>query len=103
MMMMPDSNNFTNIGMEASAPPPPYDAHTFPVQSKEDQLRDIVNRHEISSFFAGKLQKLKSFKIVFVFDDSGSMNTTLEESPLNTSTNKVFIINLKGEWRNSNQ
>ena len=91
MMMMPESN-FTNIGMEASAPPPPYDAHNFPIQSKDDQLRDIVNRHEISSFFASKLQKLKSFKIVFIFDDSGSMNTTLDESPLNTSTTKVLIV-----------
>lgn len=86
--------NFTNINQsftEASAPlpPPPYEAHYPPLKSNEEILSEIINRYEISSFFAGKLQKLKSFKIVFIFDDSGSMNMILEESPLNTSTNKV--------------
>lgn len=95
-------NTFTNIGdqQEATAPPflpppPPYEAHQYSAsqpKSKDDMLHDIISRHEISSFFAGKLQKLKTFKIVFIFDDSGSMNTTLDESPLNTTTFKVSLF-----------
>ena len=35
------------------------------------------------------MQLLLSYKIVFVFDDSGSMNTTLNDSPLNNA-NSLF-------------
>lgn len=33
--------------------------------------------------FAQRLQQLNGFKIVYIFDDSGSMNATLMDSPLN--------------------
>ena len=73
--------------------PPPYSQVPPSVpqdQIRENQFRDIVNRYEISLPFSSKLQKLNMFKIVFIFDDSGSMNATLEESPLNKGLIKVL-------------
>ncbi len=51
--------------------------------SREELYRDIINRHEINLDYAQRLQLLQGYKIVFIFDDSGSMNTPLVESPLN--------------------
>lgn len=78
--------------MSAPPPYPSYD-NTFdygqnmnqpqaPI-SREDKYRGIVNKHEISLDFAQRLQQLQGFKIVFIFDDSGSMNAPLIDSPLN--------------------
>ena len=58
-------------------------------RTREEKYREIINRHEISLYYSQKLQSLYSFKIVFIFDDSGSMNTSLNESPLNTSMYKA--------------
>lgn len=57
--------------------------------SLEEKFRQIVQRYEISALFAQKLQILQSFKIVFLIDDSGSMNSNLQDSPLN-NTNNLF-------------
>ena len=53
--------------------------------SKEDKFRTIINKHEISLDFSQRLQQLQGFKIAFIFDDSGSMNTPLMDSPLNNN------------------
>lgn len=50
---------------------------------REDVFREIVDKHEISLDFAQRLQQLNGYKIVFIFDDSGSMNAPLMDSPLN--------------------
>ena len=55
--------------------------------SREHKFREIIQKHEISSDFANRLQQLQGFKVVFIFDDSGSMNTVLQDSPLNNSSN----------------
>jgi len=55
----------------------------------ESQFKEIMQKHRISLFFAKKLKNLNSFKIVFILDDSGSMNTILEESPLNKGSFKA--------------
>ena len=57
--------------------------------SREQRLRSVVQKYEISRFFSDKLQLLQTFKIVFLFDDSGSMNSTLNDSPLNNQ-NSLF-------------
>jgi hypothetical protein len=80
-----------------SAPPPPYQKeeefnNVSPSQvtlSRESRFREIINKHEISNEFSSRLQLLNGFKIVFIFDDSGSMQTVLQDSPLNTS-NTLF-------------
>ena len=51
--------------------------------STEEKYREIVNKHEINIEYAKRLNLLQGYKIVFIFDDSGSMNTPLSESPLN--------------------
>jgi len=56
--------------------------------SLEQKYQNIVRKYEISTMFAQKLQILQSYKIVFVFDDSGSMNTTLQVKI------KIIIIKL---------
>ena len=78
---------------------PPYYSVTYPNEfqfnqtvsgghvSKEEKFRTIVHKHEISLDFSQRLQQLQGFKIVFIFDDSGSMNTPLMDSPLNTANN----------------
>ena len=57
--------------------------------SREEKFRNILNKHEISIEFSKRLQQLLGFKIVFIFDDSGSMNTPLNDSPLNNN-NTLF-------------
>ena len=60
-------------------PPPPYqEAPTsspnnseFDRSINEQKYREIINKYEISHLFSQKLQFLFSFKIVFIFDDSG--------------------------------
>ena len=51
--------------------------------SREELFHEIIEKHEINMDYAHRLQILQGFKIVFIFDDSGSMNTPLAESPLN--------------------
>ena len=51
--------------------------------NKEDIFRNLILKYEISQEFAVRLQQLRDCKIVFIFDDSSSMNATLSESPLN--------------------
>lgn len=101
------SNAYNSGGAAPSAPPSYQEAinespqnnlrHRFPQgaggiaggneqgpNSRQSRLNAIVQKYEISELFARKLtQKLNSFKIVFIFDDSGSMSTRLDESPLN--------------------
>jgi hypothetical protein len=52
-------------------------------------FKDLMEKHGISIFFANKLKNLSNFKIVFILDDSGSMNTILEDSPLNKGSFKA--------------
>jgi hypothetical protein len=40
----------------------------------------IISIYLVSASFAERLQKLKGYEIVFICDDSGSMNTPLGES-----------------------
>ena len=71
--------------------PPPYQElpnQSFqndaqPQQSREQIFRNVLFKYEISQTYANMLQQLQGFKIVFIFDDSSSMNSVLEESPLN--------------------
>lgn len=65
---------------------PGYPApNPYPQLSTEDKFRAIVDKHEISLDMAQRLQQLRGFKIVFIFDDSGSMNAPLDDSPLNNA------------------
>ena len=72
--------------------PPSY--HEFeqnqqqaPIMNREELFRHIVQKYEINRTYSDKLQILQGFKIVFVFDDSGSMKSTLDDSPLNKNNN----------------
>lgn len=77
------SNEFTDI-----AAPPSYYSSTkqpdlYDINSREEKFRSIVDKHEISLDFSQRLQQLQGFKVVFIFDDSGSMRAPLMDSPLN--------------------
>jgi hypothetical protein len=88
---------FSDVLLQSEGAPPPYkEEEAFITENsnenesnREDRFRSIIRKHEISNEFSARLQQLNGFKIVFIFDDSGSMNTTLNESPLNTS-NTLF-------------
>ena len=98
-MMSDGSNNDFKIGFadtsqvnfqNASAPidqPPSYSeskSYTGNMNTNPNLLfQQIKAKYEISKEFGDKLQLLQGFKIVFIFDDSGSMNTILQDSPLN--------------------
>jgi len=73
---------------EASSAPPSYQEvqHTPQQTSREDIFRSIIQKYEISRTYSDKLQILQGFKIVFIFDDSGSMKSTLDDSPLNKTS-----------------
>ena len=57
--------------------------------TREEKFRHIIRKFEISNEYANRLQKIVGFKVVFIFDDSGSMNTILQDSPLN-NPNRLF-------------
>jgi len=59
---------------------------TNPLLTVEQKYKSIIQKYEINTYFSQKLQILNSYKIVFVFDDSGSMNTILQDSPLNNKS-----------------
>jgi hypothetical protein len=91
-----NNNNQTPYGMGSSPQLPPpqpapmqqqFAATGQPQRSREEIFREIVRKYEINPDYAKRLQCLQGFKIVFVLDDSSSMNTTLDDSPLNNVTN----------------
>jgi hypothetical protein len=45
------------------------------VLTKDERFKKLMLKYEITAF--EKLKKLNDFKIVFIFDDSTSMNTSL--------------------------
>ena len=52
----------------------------------QQQILNILMKYEIKRDFATRLQQhLFMTKIVFIYDDSSSMNTKLADSPLNTN------------------
>lgn len=59
------------------------------IQYDERNFKAIIKRYHISQFFAKKLHALADFRIVFILDDSGSMNEYLDESPLNRGNFKA--------------
>lgn len=100
----------TGLYPSPSAPPPSYnEAIQWPnsnissqqapqsslssrLESRQSRLDSIIRKYEITEIFARKLvQRLNSFRIVFVFDDSGSMLTRLDESPLNHGPYQVIF------------
>ena len=89
----PQANQAYGFAPEANfnqAPPPPYS----PMQtglSREETFRSIMMKYEISQEYSALLQKLTGFKIAFIFDDSGSMNSTLNESPLNEMNKNSMV------------
>ena len=66
--------------------------------SREEKYREIIRKHEINADFANRLQQLQGFKVVFVFDDSGSMNTVLQDSPLNSSDLLFKVSSINFCW-----
>ena len=99
-----------NSGTNPSAPPPSYDAsfQPYPIpnaqsfspqvgyppvvsQSREEIFRAIVQKYEIGQEYSNKLQMLTGFKVVFIFDDSGSMSAQLEDSPLNNKGSLIKV------------
>ena len=63
--------------------------HSHSPELDDRNFNEIMQKHFISGFFSRKLKSLVAFKIVFILDDSGSMNKTLEESPLNKGSFKA--------------
>lgn len=67
----------------------PHQQYQQPEMSREERFRHIIQTYEISQEFAGRLQLLNNFKIVFLLDDSSSMNSALGDSPLNKPGNMI--------------
>jgi hypothetical protein len=93
--MMQTKNGGDAINAASSAPPimdeppPPYTIVDSPQSQNysEQRYNDLLNRYEISRQYSNLMQKhLFGTKIVFILDDSGSMNAALNDSPLNTGT-----------------
>lgn len=60
-------------------------------QSYDQRLRNVIQKFEISSEFASKLQILTDFKVVFILDDSTSMQTIVNYSILYKYLTEVFL------------
>lgn len=93
----PGASNYPNqappYGATSQPPPPPHGA--FPAQQQQppqnrDQLfRSLVQKYEIGHDYANRMQLLVGYKIVFIFDDSSSMNSQLSDSPLLARQSRV--------------
>lgn len=57
--------------------------------SHDDLYRNLVQKYEIGHDYANRMQQLAGFKIVFIFDDSSSMNSQLGDSPLLAKQSRV--------------
>jgi hypothetical protein len=72
--------------------PPPYTIVNSPQSQSffEQKFVELINKYEITREFSDLMQKyLFCTKIVYVFDDSGSMSSVLNDSPLNTGVFKA--------------
>ena len=92
--------NYSSIPVSSFAPDPSWGSNRPQVgfrksisepltDTEEERYRNLIERWEINADFAKYLQQLRGFKIVFVFDDSGSMDTPLIDSPLNGADSSV--------------
>ena len=72
--------------MGCNAPPPGY--HEIMLQENYDEnynqskylkIKNLIEKYEIAPLFSEKLEILKDFEIVLLLDDSGSMNTPLND------------------------
>lgn len=63
------------MNLKPSAPPE-YFYHT---KSKGDKIKDLINKLDIDPLFSEKLSLLDNYEIVLLLDDSGSMNTPLDD------------------------
>lgn len=83
--------------MDNSAPPTYeqiYQQFTVPNnsnQSYDQRLQNVIQKFQISSEFASKLQILTDFKVVFILDDSTSMQTIVNYSILYKYLTEVFL------------
>ncbi|CAF4478819.1 unnamed protein product, partial [Rotaria magnacalcarata] len=72
---------------QTSQAPPPYQNNMHcnepsvgyfrPAEERMEDFQQLVARYEINHTFATKLRVLEGYEIVFICDDSGSMNTPL--------------------------
>lgn len=53
------------------------------------KFRDLLEKYEISFKMAEHLRQLSEYKTCFIFDDSGSMNLKLSDSPLNSNVKQA--------------
>lgn len=59
--------------MEPSAPPPPYK------ESKYQKINNLLSKYDINPMLSEKMSILEEYEIVLLLDDSGSMNTPLND------------------------
>jgi len=57
--------------------PPTYQQQFQPIETDEEKFQRIMKKHEIGTFYSGKLKQVAGFEIVIIGDDSGSMNTVV--------------------------
>jgi len=80
-----DLKTFTDLSSSRKTPSHEH----LSTQIDDRSFNEVMQKHCISGFFSRKLKSLIAFKIVFILDDSGSMNKALEESPLNKGSFKA--------------
>jgi Mg-chelatase subunit ChlD len=77
------------LGAQFGAPGGPIDQ--APLVSQQEQLDaqfvGLARKYEISDYFSKKLKKLIGYEIVLIIDDSGSMNTAIDNK---TTAQKTY-------------
>ncbi|CAF2980179.1 unnamed protein product [Rotaria sp. Silwood2] len=63
-------------------------------QERMAKFQQFIRRYEINATFAAKLRGLDGYEIVFICDDSGSMNTELSDvsGPYNQSPTRYESV-----------
>ena len=71
---------------------PPPDYHTLINKCKGYGVEDLLRKYEIDKLYSEKFPILEDYDIVFLIDDSGSMNTPLKQGPHETRWDELKSV-----------
>ena len=77
--------------LEPSAPPS-YNDILGTSETKNQKIYDLIQKYEIDPLFSEKLEILSDYEIVLLLDDSGSMNTPLNDTHHSTRWDELKYV-----------
>jgi hypothetical protein len=75
--------------LKTAPPPQPESESEAEEEPERDPFAEIVRKYQINNEYAIRMRQLRNFNVVFLVDDSSSMNSELDDSPLNKQDTKA--------------